>query len=291
MHEGLKRRVSVVTDAPVRRMAVKKVGIRAGKVKTFDPQQVQKCGRKIKQLFRKDKCKDIFEDAAVVTKLGNELRLYEAKDIQKKMYFRFKESAKQDLYLKLKLLLSMKAINGELFLQVILRCIQLQKEIFLLEVEEGREVYIPQELSQDHLPHSFRYYDPILKLIQDCCSRNQKESFRTGFDINVKRIQDDDWMVWLNRVFGGWDEKPAFKHSKVNDKTESDNKLLNPLKSKHSMSLQRSKYVMVENSVNELKHQFALHPQSDWSSSDMYLRFCLPQEVNNKRQKYLVFKG
>lgn len=67
----------------------------------------------------------------------------------------------------------------------------------------------------------------------------------------MKRIQDEDWVIWFDRVFGGWDEKPAFKHSMVNDKTDHS---MNPLKSKHSMSLQRSKYVMVENSIDELKH-------------------------------------
>ena len=75
------------------------------------------------------------------------MRLYQEKTIEKKIAFKFKISQRQDAYLKLKLLISLRSIRGELFLQVALRCIRLAKEIFMLEIEEGREVFIPQELA------------------------------------------------------------------------------------------------------------------------------------------------
>lgn len=43
--------------------------------------------------------------------------------------------------------------------------IQYMRELFLMDVESGVEVLIPQELSQKKLPHSFRYYDPILNIV------------------------------------------------------------------------------------------------------------------------------
>ena len=39
---------------------------------------------------------------------------------------------------------------------------ELNKQIFILEFELGNEVLIPASLSQDYLPLSFRYYDPII---------------------------------------------------------------------------------------------------------------------------------
>ena len=33
------------------------------------------------------------------------------------------------------------------------------------EIEQGLEAFIPQELSVSHLPYSFRFYDPILAII------------------------------------------------------------------------------------------------------------------------------
>ena len=94
-------------------------------------------------MFDKNKCWDIFQDA----KIDNDLRIYEEKTIENKIAYKFKLSQRQDAYLKLKLLMSLRAIKGELYLQVALRCIRLAKEIFMIEVEEGKEVFIPQELS------------------------------------------------------------------------------------------------------------------------------------------------
>ena len=46
-----------------------------------------------------------------------------------------------------------------------LKIYQLVKQSFLLDFEQGNEVMIPEELSQDGMPLSFRYYDPIIILI------------------------------------------------------------------------------------------------------------------------------
>ena len=37
----------------------------------------------------------------------------------------------------------------------------------MLDIEGGDEALIPKELSQDQLPYSFRFYDPIIAIIQD----------------------------------------------------------------------------------------------------------------------------
>ena len=34
----------------------------------------------------------------------------------------------------------------------------------VLDVEQGQEVFILDDLSQRHLPLSFRYYDPIIRI-------------------------------------------------------------------------------------------------------------------------------
>ena len=58
--------------------------------------------------------------------------------------------------------------------------------MFVLEVEQGQAVYIPNELRQDDLPLSFRFYDPVLRIIFTGCSDNRKEFFalKNEFDIN-----------------------------------------------------------------------------------------------------------
>ena len=48
-----------------------------------------------------------------------------------------------------------------------LRRIELAKELFMLEVETGKEVFIMKDLTMDHFPYSMRYYDPILAIVQE----------------------------------------------------------------------------------------------------------------------------
>ena len=43
--------------------------------------------------------------------------------------------------------------------------IKLAKQLFTQEIEQGSEAYIPVELSQKELPLSFRFYDPIIKIV------------------------------------------------------------------------------------------------------------------------------
>ena len=50
------------------------------------------------------------------------------------------------MYHKLKLFVSAGLARWELFVRVMLRCIELQKERFILELEQGQEVLIPREL-------------------------------------------------------------------------------------------------------------------------------------------------
>jgi hypothetical protein len=52
--------------------------------------------------------------------------------------------------------------------------LKLVKEIFVLEIEQGREVSIPKELNQNDLPYSFRYYDPLITFIQETVSKQRK---------------------------------------------------------------------------------------------------------------------
>ena len=119
----------------------------------------------------------------------------------------------------------------------------------MLEIEEGREVFIPLELSQDRLPWSFRYYDPVMRYIIANCSRVQRGCFKLEYKLNLARIKDENLKLRLMAEFDG-NSKLAFKHSVVNEKERNE---INVLESQHTMALQRSKYVVVENDLERLK--------------------------------------
>jgi hypothetical protein len=61
--------------------------------------------------------------------------------------------------------MGMGCLHGELYLLALLEIIRLSKIIFVQQIEQGLAVYIPRQISQDDLSMSFRYYDPILRVI------------------------------------------------------------------------------------------------------------------------------
>ena len=53
------------------------------------------------------------------------------------------------------------------------------KEIFIKEIEQGSEVYIPREMNLNGFSASMKFYDPILIYMQNNMSDDQKELFYT----------------------------------------------------------------------------------------------------------------
>ena len=90
---------------------------------------------------------------------------------------KFKRTAKFRILENVRLLINIKAISGILYVKTLIKRVELAKYLFVFEVEYGQEVYIPHELNQDRLPHSFRYYDPIIRFVEDNISEDRREFF------------------------------------------------------------------------------------------------------------------
>ena len=63
------------------------------------------------------------------------------------------------------------------FLDAVIKRINVVKQLFVQEIEQGKECFIPKDLSQDSLPISFRYYDPVISLVQENTSEVKREYF------------------------------------------------------------------------------------------------------------------
>ena len=50
---------------------------------------------------------------------------------------------------------SFNIIKGEVYNFILMKSIQLHKELFVLDIEQGNEVWIPKALSLDDYPKSF----------------------------------------------------------------------------------------------------------------------------------------
>lgn len=77
-------------------------------------------------------------------------------------------------------MIQLKAVHGEVYLHVLLRLINLCKQMIISSLENGAEVFIPPEISVDKLPESYRYYDPILNIIQQNISEDAREKISLG---------------------------------------------------------------------------------------------------------------
>lgn len=88
-------------------------------------------------------------------------------------------------------------------------------------------------------------------LIKEKCSEQRKEIFQIKNDFNIQLIQKTNKQVELMKKFGIYDteEKLTFKHHNVK---ESKRHEIVPWESKHYLSLQRSKYLVIENDIERL---------------------------------------
>ena len=75
-------------------------------------------------------------------------------------------------------MLGLKSLPGILYIRAMLLKIELSKQIFVLEVQDGHEVFIAKDLSQQNMPISFRFYDPIIHIILDKMTAESSDYFK-----------------------------------------------------------------------------------------------------------------
>ena len=83
--------------------------------------------------------------------------LYDYEDFDHKIL----RSYKQQQSKKFKSIMVNKTVYGLGYIYAALMNIKYQKEILMINLEQGREVLIPRDLSQDKFPSSFTFYDAI----------------------------------------------------------------------------------------------------------------------------------
>lgn len=79
--------------------------------------------------------------------------------------------------MRFKLLKGMANFKGLTLIEIVLNQIALAKEIFILNVAQGYEILVPPELSQKNLSQSYRFYDPILNIIQEDFDKESRQFF------------------------------------------------------------------------------------------------------------------
>ena len=146
----------------------------------------------------------------------------------------------------------MKAISGVLYLKALIKRVELAKFLFVHEIEYGSEVFIPNELSQDRLPYSFRYYDPILNFVQDNITDDKRDFYllknQLAYLLYSRSDPIRDELEKLGFYEGALNKsRQTFVRSAINRKAPYE---LRHWDSPHTMSLQRSKYLCINSNIS-----------------------------------------
>ena len=121
--------------------------------------------------------------------------MYDKVPIAKRLAQKKERNALMGSYMKLRLLLQLKAMKGEMYISLLLRVIDVAKKVFILAVELGLEVYIPSELSQKDISVSFRYYDPVLAIIHENVRQIKREDFLLINQFRIETIKRDSFIL------------------------------------------------------------------------------------------------
>lgn len=84
--------------------------------------------------------------------------------------YKFDRTRKVTASERLELICRTSLLEGPQYVQALLQKIQLQREVLVLDLEQGMECALPSSLSQRNLPSSYRYYDGLLRSIQSLVS-------------------------------------------------------------------------------------------------------------------------
>ena len=88
--------------------------------------------------------------------------------------------------------MSFGSLKGIHYIKAAIMKKKLAWEIFIADIEQGREIYIPDELSVDRYPVSFRYYDSVIRLVRKMISEDMKQyySFKNSFRMEFYQNED-----------------------------------------------------------------------------------------------------
>lgn len=202
----------------------------------------------LKQITSKDKPIDLFKD--YMTQDNGDLL---KEDLQKWVRYKFRRFQLDKNLRKIRNLVGSKIITGSRFLMAQLKIFQIVKSIFLLEFELGLEVLIPEELRQSHLPWSYRYYDPIILLIQEKLSKDRRDFSQVKKQLGLIFDKKLSLAGQTKDLIGTKSDGPKKKKMKTQQQNVDLKKEyidqqgdIDHHRSKHIMMLQRSNYISMQ---------------------------------------------
>jgi len=93
-------------------------------------------------------------------------------------------------------------MKSSLFIFTKLKQIELIKEVFVLDMEQGNNVLIPPELSVNTFCLSYRYYDSILQIVHSMFNPSKKDVFDLRNKLNISKSMESSTSNFLMHKLG-----------------------------------------------------------------------------------------
>lgn len=118
----------------------------------------------------------------------------------KHQYVRYKaeRSKRVQMLSKMRFMINLNAFKGFgqcTYIEIMLHKHLLVKQLFVIDIEHGGEQVIPKDLLQSNLPFQYRFYDPILAIINDSVSTDMRNFYKLLNLTNLKRCQDNSELL------------------------------------------------------------------------------------------------
>ena len=91
---------------------------------------------------------------------------------------------------------------------------------------------------------SFKFYDPIILIVQDQISEDRREFFYSKNKLNFKNHLDSNMRKQMyDTLIYSEDNKLTFKYKQINQRESTT---IDHNQSEHTLTLQKSRYIMID---------------------------------------------
>ena len=128
--------------------------------------------KELKFLLNRNQCDHIFRDRF----LGNNDDMEKLnKEMNSQISYKFQTQCIDLTKTRLNLFAKIKCLQGPQYIVCLLENMKKVKQTLVLNMEQGMECKIPDELLSSKLPQSFQYYDAIINITQNLVSEEKRE--------------------------------------------------------------------------------------------------------------------
>ena len=141
----------------------------------------------------KSKCADIYLRTMIEKDKNTMINMYEQRSYRVLLKYKWNKMQLQNKLNKIKFLIGVGELVDIFYIKAVLLKKSLVKQIFVLDIEHNQEIYIPDLLSVDMYPYSFRYYDPIITITNRLFDKKQKMYHCLKTEFFLKKLQGKDF--------------------------------------------------------------------------------------------------